>query len=104
MSPYGVTCPNVLNWLDIRPALERLTFIKSKLYFSQNLREKILKALLYSTYFPDMTSHTDTVWSKDPVISISPAVLNVREMISAVWPWREKEKGFNTHWHLPVSN
>lgn len=38
------------------------------------------------TYLPVLTSHTDTVWSKEPVISWSPVVLKPNEIISAEWP------------------
>lgn len=35
------------------------------------------------TYFPELMSQTDTVWSKDPVISCVPVELKEREIISA---------------------
>lgn len=38
------------------------------------------------SHLPDGTSHRETVWSKEPVTSWSPTVLNDKEMISAEWP------------------
>ena len=46
------------------------------------------------TNLPVAVSHTLTVWSKDPVSSWSPVVLNEQEIISAEWPcgWKEHFK------------
>lgn len=55
----------------------------AKLYvqISQNHLERITDNRL--TYLPELMSHTDTVWSKEPVISCVPVELNEREIISA---------------------
>jgi len=39
------------------------------------------------TYFPLLTSHRETVWSKEPVISCVPFVLNETVIISSEWPF-----------------
>ena len=46
------------------------------------------------TNLPVAVSHTLTVWSKEPVSSWSPVVLNEQEIISAEWPcgWKEHFK------------
>lgn len=46
---------------------------------------------------PEATSHTATVWSKEPVSSRSPSVLKHRERTSPVWPWVRTE---NDHPYL----
>ena len=46
--------------------------------------------VFHHTYLPVLTSQTDTVWSKDPVISWLPVVLKASEMISAEWPCTSK--------------
>lgn len=46
----------------------------------------------WPTYLPELMSHTDTVWSKEPVISCVPVELKEREIISAECPCQQQQQ------------
>ena len=53
------------------------------------------------TDLPELTSQTQTVWSKEPVMSCDPVVLKLRVIISAVCPCQQINTSVNLSCSLP---
>lgn len=68
------------NWIGIFQNMFQLTSLKNRPKYKT----------MQFTHLPDPTSQTETVWSKEPVIILSPVVLNDKEIISAEWPWKKE--------------
>lgn len=73
-------------WMNVNEVQNAKLYVQ----ISQNLLKRITDNR--PTYLPELMSHTDTVWSKEPVISCVPVELNEREIISAEWPCQQQQQ------------